>query len=52
MRAAGDPPSVHPGPDTDALGREYREVDDVHLNAKGTRAAAVLWTKVLVRDIC
>ena len=38
------------GPDTDLLGPEYREADNVHLNAKGTRAAAALWTAVLVED--
>jgi lysophospholipase L1-like esterase len=38
------------GPDTDLLGREYREADDVHLNGAGTRAAAALWAEVLMED--
>lgn len=38
------------GPDTDLLGPEYREVDNLHFNAKGTRAAAALWTAVLMED--
>jgi len=38
---------AQPGPDTDLLGREYREADNLHFNAKGTRAAADLWTEVL-----
>jgi hypothetical protein len=41
---------AQPGPDTDLLGREYREADDVHLNGAGTRAAAALWVEVLVND--
>jgi hypothetical protein len=38
------------GPDTDKLGREYREADDVHLNGAGTRAAADAWAKMLMKD--
>lgn len=38
------------GPDTDLLGPEYREVDNLHFNAAGTRAAAALWTAVLMED--
>ena len=38
------------GPDTDLLGPEYREADNLHFNAKGTRAAAALWTAVLIED--
>ena len=41
---------AQPGPDTDLLGPEYREVDNLHFNAKGTRAAAALWTEVLVKN--
>jgi hypothetical protein len=41
---------ARPGPDTDKLGREYREADDVHFNGGGTRAAAALWVEVLVND--
>jgi hypothetical protein len=41
---------ARPGPDTDLLGPEYREADNLHFNAKGTRAAAALWTAVLVED--
>lgn len=36
------------GPDTDLLGPEFREADNLHFNANGTRAAAALWTKVLM----
>jgi hypothetical protein len=36
------------GPNTDVLGPEFREADDVHLNGAGTRAAAALWAEVLV----
>jgi hypothetical protein len=38
------------GPDTDLLGPEYREADNLHFNANGTRAAAALWTDVLMED--
>ena len=38
------------GPDTDLLGPEHREADNLHFNAKGTRAAAALWAEVLVED--
>lgn len=38
------------GPDTDLLGPEYREADNLHFNAAGTRAAAALWTEVLMED--
>ena len=38
------------GPDTDLLGPEYREADDLHFNAVGTRAAADVWAKVLVEN--
>lgn len=41
---------AQPGPDTDLLGPEYREADNAHLNVKGTRAAAALWTAVLMED--
>jgi hypothetical protein len=36
------------GPDTDSLGPEYREADNLHFNAVGTRAAADVWAKVLI----
>jgi hypothetical protein len=42
---------ARPGPDTDLLGPEYREADDLHFNAKGTRAAAALWTAVLIKEL-
>ena len=35
------------GPDTDALGAEFRR-DGTHLNAKGQDAAAELWLRTLV----
>jgi lysophospholipase L1-like esterase len=38
------------GPDADFLGPEYREADNLHFNAKGTRAAAALWAEVLMED--
>lgn len=38
------------GPDTDLLGPEYREADNLHFNAVGTRAAADAWAKVLVEN--
>lgn len=38
------------GPDTDLLGPEYREADNLHFNEAGTRAAAALWAEVLVED--
>jgi hypothetical protein len=41
---------ARPGPDTDFLGPEYREADNLHFNVEGTRAAAALWTEVLVED--
>jgi hypothetical protein len=41
---------AQPGPDTDLLGSEYREADNVHLNGAGTRAVAALWVEVLMKD--
>jgi hypothetical protein len=41
---------AQPGPDTDLLGLEYREADNLHFNEAGTRAAAALWTALLVED--
>lgn len=38
------------GPDTDLLGPEYREADNLHFNEAGTRAAAALWAEVLMED--
>ncbi len=35
------------GPDTDSLGREFRESDGVHYNDEGTKALANLWADAL-----
>jgi hypothetical protein len=35
------------GPDTDSLGREFRESDGVHFNAEGNKALADLWIDAL-----
>lgn len=41
-----------PGPDTDQLGREFREdADEVHFNEAGTRAAADLWVKSILTSL-
>lgn len=37
------------GPDTDGLGADYRESDNVHFNAAGTRGAAKLWVETIMQ---
>lgn len=40
-----------PGPDTDQLGPDMRQPDQVHFNTAGTAAAAQLWAAALLQEV-
>ena len=44
-----DGKTIFPGPDADTLGKEYRQPDDIHFNAKGADAYANLWRDALTK---
>jgi hypothetical protein len=38
---------IHPGPDTDSLGRKFRDAENCHMNAEGVRRQAAMWAQAL-----